>query len=390
MTNINRRNLLKSGALLAGGLPLLPSFVSALPATNRAPFKQRFSSLEQEYAAVLEADPENPMKARLLANENPFGPSPTAKKAATDALTLCYQYPFGEIGKLIKNIATHEGVKENQVLLCSGSTPLLHAAAVYYGKNNGTIVTADLTYDDLPETAAFFGAKITTVPLTAEYKYDLPTMEQKSTGAALVYICNPNNPTATTVETAQLTQFCEKVSPKVPVFVDEAYIDYMDDPAAATMIPAVKKGLPVIVARTFSKLYGLAGMRIGYIISTPEIIEKLSGYCIGPMGVSAASAAAANAGYQEKSFLKEALQKTIASRDFLYQVLKSEGYEYIPSSANFVLFPVKMESRRFAGEMMKRGVGVRSWKYRDKEWCRVSIGTMEEMKIFEKAFREIS
>ncbi len=113
-------------------------------------------------------------------------------------------------------------------------------------------------------------------------------------------------------------------------------------------------------------------------------------YTTGPGGISATSLAAAVVAYQDKEFLQDAFRKTMEAKKFLYDTLKSEKYEYIPSSANFVMFPVQMESKRFAEEMMKRGVGVRSWKFSGKEWCRVSVGTMDEMKAFAEAFKQLA
>ena len=131
-------------------------------------------------------------------------------------------------------------------------------------------------------------------------------------------------------------------------------------------------------------------MRVGYIASQPEIIKKLSNYTEGPNSISATSVKAALVAYQDKEFLQGALQKTLASKNYLYDVLKKEGYDYIPSSANFVMFPIKIDAEKFVAEMMKRGVGVRPWKFNNKQWCRVSIGRMDEMEAFATAFKEIS
>jgi histidinol-phosphate aminotransferase len=216
-------------------------------------------------------------------------------------------------------------------------------------------------------------------------------MEKKiDSNTSLMYICNPNNPTGTVVDTAKLKAFCERVSKKVPVFIDEAYIDYLPDPQAASLMDSVKKNQNVMVARTFSKLYGFAGLRVGYMVALPETIKLLGKYTDGGGAISATSAKAAIAAYQDKAFLADALQKTLASKKFLYETLKKEGYDYIPSSSNFVMFPLKMDGPKFVEEMTKRGVGVRSWKFAGKEWCRVSIGRMEEMQAFAEAFKQVS
>jgi histidinol-phosphate aminotransferase len=387
--SINRRSWIKSTALLAGGTAFLSGTISKLAAMPKRVQANFFGDRLADEAAVLQSPPA--MKARLLANENPFGPSAAAKKAVQDALDLSYQYPFMHMRELTGKIAAFEGIKQNNILMDAGSSPLLLAAALQFCKNGAEVISADPTYNDMPSTAADHGAKWVKVPLTADYKHDLDAMEAKITSnTGLVYICNPNNPTGTVVDTAKLKAFCERVSKKVPVFIDEAYIDYMPDPQAASMTDLVKKGHNVIVARTFSKLYGFAGLRCGYVIAQPDTIKQLSAFAVGSMSLSATTVAAAIAAYQEKPFLQEALKKTQASKDFLYATLKKEGYDYIPSSANFVMFPIKMEGPKFAQEMSNRGVGIRVWAFNDKNWCRVSIGRMDEMQAFADAFKEIS
>lgn len=331
------------------------------------------------------------LKARLFANENPFGPSQKAKQAIMEAMDNSYQYAFQLQDELTRQLATQEGVENDMIQLGAGSSSLLYAAAAYYSRNGGTIVSGDPTYDDLPETAEAFGARWVKVPLTADYKLDLDAMEKAiDASTRLVYICNPNNPTGTTVDASRLRAFCEKVSPKTMVFVDEAYIDYLPEPKAASVMDLVKKGANIIVARTFSKLHGFAGLRVGYLVALKATLKQLEPYCIGESGLAATSIKAAMASSTDTAFLADALKKTNASKDFLYKTLKEQGYEYIPSDTNFVLFPIRMEGQRFLQEMFKRGVGVRHWQFNNKSWCRVSIGRMDEMEAFAAAFKEIS
>ncbi|MFT3823779.1 MAG: histidinol-phosphate transaminase [Chitinophagaceae bacterium] len=388
--NINRRTLLRSGALLTGGLTFIPGMLSKAIAETTMPAAPLLFNPETDESVVLAAPPD--VKARLSANENPFGPSPKAKQAIQDAINDSFRYAFGSSRELINKIATFEGLQQGQVMLAAGSSPLLGAAAAYFSKDGGSIVTADPSYDDLPRKAAMqYKANIIKVPLTADYKMDLDAMEKAITpDTKLVYLCNPNNPTATIVDTAKLKSFCERVSAKVPVFIDEAYIDYLDDPQSVTLIDLVKKGSKVIVARTFSKLYGFAGLRVGYAVAQPDMIRTLSNYCEGAMSISATSIAAAIASYQDKEYMQQVKAKTEASKKFLYDLLKKEGYEYVPSYANFVIFPLKLDSMKFSQEMQKRGVSIRTWKFAGKEWCRISIGRMDEMEAFAAAFKEIS
>ena len=391
---IHRRQLLKAGALLAGGLPIVSGLLGKAQASpiyssgNGMIVPGPMARTERDIALNAPAE----LKARLFANENPFGPSDKAKKAIIEAMPKSYQYPFMYLRDIYQKIADHEGIKPDNILMGAGSSPLLMAAAICFSKPGGNIITGDPSYEDLPSKAARFNEKWIKVPLTQDYKLDLDAMEKAIDGnTGLVYICNPNNPTATVLDTEKLRAFCERVSKRVTVFVDEAYIDYLEDPAGMTMASGVKAGQNIIVARTFSKLYGFAGLRVGYIMAQPDMVKKLEDYTEGPMSISATSLQAAIAGYQDKEYLQDALKKTLASSDYLYDVLTKEGYTYIPSHANFVLFPIKMDGERFAAEMMKRGVGVRSWKLNgSNNWCRVSIGRMDEMEAFAAAFKELS
>jgi histidinol-phosphate aminotransferase len=146
----------------------------------------------------------------------------------------------------------------------------------------------------------------------------------------------------------------------------------------------------VIVAKTFSKLYGFAGLRVGYIMAQQPLIKAYENYTAGPWCLCGPSVAGALVAYKEQPYMADVLKKTLESKEYLYKVLKEEGYDYIPSHTNFVMFPVKMDGEKFMTEMMKRGVGVRFWQFENKQWCRVSIGRMDEMQAFAEAFKEIS
>jgi len=386
--SINRRNWIKSSAMMAGGLAFVSGTMNKLAAMPVIK-KMLPSAHLTDKEAMGQAFPV--LKARLLANENPFGPSPAAKKAVQDAIEMGYQYPMASMETLTAKIAAYEGLQPANISVNSGSSPLLLAAALFYSKGGKSIITGDPSYEDLPTHAQEYDGKWVKVPVTPDYKLDLDAMEAKiDDNTGLIYICNPNNPTGTVLDTEKLKAFCERVSKKVTVFIDEAYIDYLPDPQGTTLISGVKAGQNIIVARTFSKLYGFAGLRCGYIVAQPETIKALSIYT-DSFNLSATTIAGAIAGYRETDYLQEAFKKTMASKEYLYSVLKKEGYNYVPSVTNFVLFPVKMDGKQFVMEMMKRGVGVRSWRVNGQDnWCRISIGRMDEMQAFADAFKEIS
>src|SRR5688572_2001655 len=389
---LNRRQWIKNSTLATGSFALLSgsltdAFSKPSSLTKYVSTTETMSSeMIKRHAMVAD------IKARLSANENPFGPSEKAKKALMEAIDKSYQYPMKSLKELAENIAAYEGLAPESIMLGAGSGPLLQAAVVHFGKMGGNLVSGDPTYGNIPnDMSEHFKTTWKKVPLTAEYKLDLDAMEKAvDDKTILVYICNPNNPTGTTVDSAKLKAFCERVSKKVPVFVDEAYIDYMENPKEASVMECIKKGSNVMVARTFSKLYGFAGLRVGYLVAQTPMLEAMKPLTKGARPISATSGSAALASYNDTEFLQAALKSTTESKEFLYKVLKKQGYDYIPSSTNFVLFPIKMDGKKFVEEMANRGVSVRYWKFNNQDWCRVSIGLMEELKMFEAAFTQIS
>lgn len=382
-TNINRRHWLKSSALMAG------AFLG-----NTFEFTQPANAASASKLAPPNASPwdfEN-MKARLTSNENPFGPSPKAQQVMMDAIKDSWMY--AKLGKdeLKKMIADMWGVTEDHVILGAGSTELLMAAAQYYGKKGNKILGADLTYMSLIRRACNdYGAELVTAPLDRDLDYDFNRMmDQVRDDINLVYICNPNNPTGRLTDTALLKSFCTEASKKKPIFIDEAYIDYQKDAPAKSMISLVKEGKDVFVARTFSKVHAMAGLRIGYCIATPENIKKLELYATDGNGLARPSAYGAIETLKDEAFMDYSRQMNAESKDMLYKTLTDAGYEYIPSDTNFVLFPIRMDGDRFVMEMMKRGVGLKRVHFRNQHYCRVSIGTKENMETFANAFSELS
>lgn len=362
-------------------------------------------SLAAAPAAFCEPEPEMPagykppkgvLKARLSANENPYGPSPKALKVITEAAPDGYLYAMEYARQFRKQVADAEGVPEEYILLGAGSGELLTAASLWaaYRLSAGrTIVAPDPTFDALPRTAVKHGLTMDKVPLVAADGYDInlnKLAERVGSQTGMVYLCNPNNPTAITVDPAKLRAFCEAVGAKTPILVDEAYIDYTPDPKAYSMVDTVKKGSNVIITRTFSKVHGFAGLRMGYMIAKPELLEQIAKFSTGGSGLSVTTLRAAMASLQDKEFVKYSLSKTKESKDFLHGVLKQTNYEPLPSGANFVMFPIRMKGEDFVGRMMEQGVGIRQWKFDGQYWCRVSLGTMPQMQAFADSLKMIS
>lgn len=378
----SRRTWLKSSIALATG-------IAATPFASFASTPRKYKSIRTiEHDLVI--PPQMPeFRARLLANENPYGPSPAALEAMTAALATGNRYPMNQGMELMGLIAAKEGLKMENLLMGPGSTQLLDMVATELA-GTGKVVTADPSYMAMVETIENIGASTVAVPLTEDGQHDLDAMEALiDDSVTMVYVVNPNNPTGTITDSNKLREFCRRVSDKVPVFIDEAYLDFIDDAMSHSMVDLVQEGKNVIVARTFSKIYGMAGIRVGYICGLPETIESIWDQAHVEWGVSAPSIAAAKAALSDQEFLDQCRKDNAATKQFVYQMLEEMEYDYMPSSTNFILFPIRMRPNQFRNAMFSKGVGIRVFEIGRKPYCRVSMGTMEEMEIFKEAFQEV-
>lgn len=379
---MNRRIILKSGLVAASGMGLLPL---SLRASNTSPLvlKATLDSLRDGIEPELLEIPEGEIKVRLSANENPYGPSPKSKQAIVSSLDKSFMYPGKAMRQLIEAIAEKEKVSPKQVMLGAGSTEILMAAFLAFSPK-GKFIVADPGYISRVKSL-----DLVKVKLTSDYKHDLEGMAQAvNQESAMVYICNPNNPTGTDLAPKKLKDFCDAISGKVPVMVDEAYIDYTDRPEENTMMDCVREGKNVIVVRTFSKLHGFAGLRVGYCVAQEETIETLKKFHASN-SLTMPSLEGAFVSYQDKEFPKMVLRKTQEAKEFLYKTLKEMDYDYVPSKTNFVLFPLRMKGEPFLKAMREKGVSVRRWEFDRQHWCRVSLGKMDDMKRFTQAFKEV-
>jgi histidinol-phosphate aminotransferase len=204
----------------------------------------------------------------------------------------------------------------------------------------------------------------------------------------LLFVVNPNNPTGTIVDPFMLKNFCIEMSKKTVVYSDEAYLEFLEPSQQTSMIELVKKEHDVIVSRTFSKIYGLAGLRIGYLVAKPEIISKIGKYQTGTI-LNQAAIAAAKVSLGDKEFMSYTRKMNAVARKHLTDYLDSKKWFYGKSFTNVVFFPSPKPGAEILGKTEKMGFHIRIWDYQGKEWCRVSIGTLEEMKAFTKAMDEI-
>jgi len=329
------------------------------------------------------------LKARLLANENPYGPSDQTRLAIVESAAMGNRYGHSDAMKLIEMIAAKEGVSPDHILLGPGSTDLLEKVAITLLHEGGNVVTADPAYMSVVNTARSFDADWKPIPLTRDYAHDLTGMEKAiDRDTKLVYICNPNNPTGTLTPHGDLKSFCSRVSEKVPVFVDEAYMEFLDEREEATMVKLIQQGKDLIVTRTFSKIHGMAGLRIGYMVAQPERVKALSQMVRTTMGLCVTSLHGAMASLEAEEFQDQSRKMTAKAREFTYGVLEDMDLAYIPSHTSFMMFPLAMDGEQYLQKMFAQGVGVRVFMVDEKPWCRVSMGTLEEMGLFADALKK--
>jgi histidinol-phosphate aminotransferase len=322
----------------------------------------------------------------LGANENPYGISSKARQAILDMMgeTNRYQFNVASLQSFKKKLGDYYKVNEDQILVTAGSGEGLALLARHF--NKGNVVTADITFAILPNTAKKIGTKVIEVPLTKEKVHDLPAMLAAiNNETKLVYICNPANPTATILKPAVLKSFCEEASKKAVVLIDEAYIDFLDAPDNESMVGLIGKNPNVLVIKTFSKIHAMAGLRIGFIIGHPSLISKLQPdyFQNSQFAVSNLSLNAAMTSLTDEEHKAMSKQKNEAARKYTMDEMKKMGIEFIPSHTNFIFYPVKNYQGEYSADMFdKHKIILRSNKYSDGQWARVSIGTIDEMKQF--------
>lgn len=333
--------------------------------------------------ANLLAPPAGGTPIRLSSNENPYGPGPMARKAMTEQITASNRYGWELTGKLRTEIALKHNLAENYVLLSAGSTEILNLVPAYCAAEKGSLITARPSYNYWTAAAEKAGLKVISIPLTADKKLDLSAMLAAiQADTRLVYICNPNNPTGTVCERTKLTDFIREASKKVMILVDEAYIDFSGEESLSSLVSENKN---IVIAKTFSKIYGLAGARIGYGIAHPETIARLSTLQCWPNGsVSVVSAAAALASLKDHEFVAESNTLNREARQFAMDQFKSLGFPFIPSQTNFLYFSLAGYQSDFFSRLKDNDITGTGIYEENGKWTRITVGTMAEMqKLFQ-------
>lgn len=325
---------------------------------------------------------------RLSSNENPYGPSPAALKAMTEGFSLAWRYPDESADVLVEELARLHKVPPEQVLLGDGSGEILKLCAAAFTGRDKKIVVANPTFEAIARHASVAGAEVVRIDLTPDYSHDLKKMLAAANGAGLVYLCNPNNPTASITHKNEISDFLAKLSPATMVLVDEAYHHYVESDDYESVIPLVKQYPNLIVARTFSKIYGMAGLRCGYCVTQRANIGRLRTHQIFD-SVNIMALVAALASVKDLDQVTRGRKLNTEVKRSVYSQLDALGYRYIPSHTNFMMIDLRQEARPVLGSMRARGVEVGRLFPALPNFMRVTIGTAPEMKLFLTAFREV-
>lgn len=326
---------------------------------------------------------------QLNSNENPYGPSPRALDAMTAAQQVAARYPDALEDLVVEEIARLHGVATENVILGCGSGEILRMADMAFLAPGKSLVVAEPTFEAVLSYAEITQAKAVKIPLTADYRHDLQKMAaacDSSTG--LVYVCNPNNPTGTIVTKDEMDEFFSRVPRTAVILVDEAYHHFVEDPRYASALEWWGRLPNLVIARTFSKIYGMAGMRLGYAIASRENIAALRRHRLWN-NTNAAVLEAALASLEDAGHVPRHRKLNNDTRRWLCAEFEKDGRRYIPSEANFVMVHVGGDVAPVIQEFRKRNILVGRKFPSLSDWMRVSIGTRKQMEAFLAALREI-
>jgi len=372
----SRREWFKS-SIGIGGLMMTPSFLTAeeIKKYNPRPFLDI---------------------VKLSSNENPYGPSERVRNAIINSFDDACRYPYEYILELQNILAEKHNVSPESIVITGGSNEALRVTGLAVADQGGEIIAAKPTYLALMSYAEAWGSKINWVPVDSNKGYDLGKIEKRiNSKTKMVFIANPNNPTGTLLEKSSLSKFCERTVDKTLIFCDEAYYDYINEPNYPSMDYLVRQSKDIIISRTFSKVYGMAGMRIGYLVLKPELADKLFGE-YSPYGrnkimaqTNVLAVAAAIEALKDSDFYTFSLKKANEEKEKIYKLLDHLELKYVHSSTNFVFFESKKHIENLSKEMLDRGVRIGRPFPPFLDWCRISTGTSQEVDKFLNAMLDI-
>ena len=375
---LSRRNLLRNlgaGAVVGAAAPALRGF-SLAAATEAALWGNSAPAARPGVAHAAEP-------ILLYRNENPYGPSEKVLTVLRESASSGNRYPRTEYDTLVDKLATLHNVKRDQIVLGCGSGEILCMAAMAFLKSGKKLVEAAPTFPALGKLAQTAGVEVADVPLNKRYEHDLPTMlDRASSSAALVYIVNPNNPTASLTPRKDLEAFLSKLPRNIPVLIDEAYHHFAATGSTYESFLDRPVGDPrIIVARTFSKIYGLAGMRIGYAVATPEMVKRISTGFPG-WSVSIISARAASASLDDLEYVRFGVKRNATDRQEFMTQARARKLDPIDSQTNFVMFDPLRSPNLVIEHLKQHNILIGPQYPALASYVRVSLGTPPEMQEF--------
>jgi histidinol-phosphate aminotransferase len=314
---------------------------------------------------------------KLASNENPLGPSPAALAAMQKVLANLHLYPDGNAFYLKQKLAEKLGVETNNVILGNGSNEIIEFVGHAMMGPGVDVVVSQYCFAIYPIMAKLFGANVITVP-AKDHGHDLPAMLKAITpNTRVMFVANPNNPTGTLAEREDVVNLINQVPANVLLVMDEAYIEFLSEPV--DLVPLIRRGQKpnLLLMRTFSKIFGLAGLRLGYGVAQPELISALE-KVRQPFNINSIAQAGALAALEDGEHVSKTRQNNAQGLQFFEQAFRQMGLEFVPSAANFVLVKVG-DGQRVFNELQKHGVIVRPMGgYQLPEWIRISVGTAQE------------
>jgi len=328
--------------------------------------------------------------AKLASNENPWGPLDSVMQAMSSAWKYSYRYGYPD-GGVLQAIADHHGVSPQHILLGAGSAEILDVVGWTYLRDGRKVLGFEPTYNSVFAQATTLKTEAIRLQLSKDYSQSIPALlaaaRRHHRELGFVYLCNPNNPTGMIVTKAEIKQLVEGLPEDLPVLIDEAYYHYAEDPDYGTSLSHVLEGRRVIIARTFSKIFGIAAMRLGYAIASPEIIDSMRPYSEG--SINALVKWGAVAGLQDTAGQQRVKEKTLQIRKRTIGAVKALGYEVLPTETNFFMIGIRRDVQPIIQDFRQRGILVGRPFPPMMQHLRVSVGSDEEMDRFLAAFKEI-
>jgi histidinol-phosphate aminotransferase len=318
---------------------------------------------------------------RLNSNENPLGLAPAARDAVIEALVHAGRYPGDFTAPLYPELARYLGVREENILLGAGSTEILQIIVQAYQGPGVPLIMAEPTFEDVHRYQRPLSFDLRTVPLTPDLAHDLGRMREEAEGVrrpAVVYICNPNNPTGTLTPAREMDAWIADAPESTLFLMDEAYHEYADDPGYGSALHWIDRKPNVIVVRTFSKIFGMAGLRLGYGVAHPDTLERLNLFTISN-NPNVVAAAAGIASLQDEAIMARSLQVNEDARAVAQATLDEVGLEYLPTHANFLMHRINGDLGDYIGRMREEGIRVGRPFPPMTGWNRLSFGLPEEM-----------